>query len=122
MGSPSDRDRPRATGDAVGGRGGREPPSTRIFSVSSAERSPRRSQREGAAGSRTGVSRCIWAWKKGSGPPRRPIPRCSSRTWTSCAEALSAAGHEVRFDDEIPEVRRCYVDDPFGNRIELIEC
>ena len=33
-----------------------------------------------------------------------------------------AAGHGVRFDDEIPGVRRCYVDDPFGNRIELIEC
>jgi len=27
----------------------------------------------------------------------------------------------VRFDDEIPGARRCYVDDPFGNRIELIE-
>jgi len=37
-----------------------------------------------------------------------------------CA-SLEAAGHGVRFDDEIPGARRCYVDDPFGNRIELIE-
>lgn len=34
---------------------------------------------------------------------------------------LDAAGHPVRWDDELPGVRRCYVDDPFGNRIELIE-
>ncbi len=27
---------------------------------------------------------------------------------------------EVRWDDEIPGVVRCHVDDPFGNRIELI--
>jgi len=37
-----------------------------------------------------------------------------------CAK-LGEAGHEVRFDEELPGVRRCYVDDPFGNRIELIE-
>lgn len=35
--------------------------------------------------------------------------------------ALAVAGHGVRFDDALPGVRRCYVDDPFGNRIELIE-
>jgi len=33
---------------------------------------------------------------------------------------LASNGHQVRFDDAIPGVRRCYVDDPFGNRIELI--
>ena len=37
-----------------------------------------------------------------------------------CAE-LEAHGHQVRPDHELPEVRRSYVDDPFGNRIELIE-
>ena len=36
------------------------------------------------------------------------------------AAALAAAGHPVRWDDELPGVRRCYTDDPFGNRIELI--
>jgi catechol 2,3-dioxygenase-like lactoylglutathione lyase family enzyme len=35
--------------------------------------------------------------------------------------ALASAGHDVQFDREVPGVRRCYVDDPFGNRIELIE-
>ena len=28
---------------------------------------------------------------------------------------------DVRWSDEIPGVDRCYVDDPFGNRIELID-
>jgi len=35
--------------------------------------------------------------------------------------ALAAAGYPVKWDDEMPEVRRCFVADPFGNRIELIE-
>jgi len=37
------------------------------------------------------------------------------------AGSLDAAGHPVRFDDRVPGVRRCYVDDPFGNRIELVD-
>jgi hypothetical protein len=37
-----------------------------------------------------------------------------------CAE-LEAHGHPVRPDHDLPGVRRGYVDDPFGNRIELIE-
>jgi catechol 2,3-dioxygenase-like lactoylglutathione lyase family enzyme len=39
---------------------------------------------------------------------------------TLCAE-LEARGHPVRPDHDLPGVRRSYVDDPFGNRIELIE-
>jgi len=34
--------------------------------------------------------------------------------------ALTAAGAPVRWDDELPDVRRAYTEDPFGNRIELI--
>ena len=37
------------------------------------------------------------------------------------AEVLGGAGHPVRWDTELPEVRRCYTADPFGNRIELIQ-
>lgn len=36
------------------------------------------------------------------------------------AERLSEAGVEVHWDDAIPAVRRFYVADPWGNRIELI--
>jgi catechol 2,3-dioxygenase-like lactoylglutathione lyase family enzyme len=35
--------------------------------------------------------------------------------------ALSAAGARVVQDDSGLPIRRCYTDDPFGNRIELIE-
>ena len=34
---------------------------------------------------------------------------------------LVRAGHAVRWDDELPNVRRLHVNDPFGNRIELIQ-
>jgi len=36
------------------------------------------------------------------------------------AERLGKAGVEVRWDDAIPDVRRFYVADPWGNRVELI--
>ncbi|MDA8355093.1 MAG: glyoxalase [Actinomycetota bacterium] len=33
---------------------------------------------------------------------------------------LAAADVRVIWDHDLPGVRRCYADDPFGNRIELI--
>jgi catechol 2,3-dioxygenase-like lactoylglutathione lyase family enzyme len=36
------------------------------------------------------------------------------------AERLGEAGVEVRWDEAIPNLRRFYVADPWGNRIELI--
>jgi ubiquinone/menaquinone biosynthesis C-methylase UbiE/catechol 2,3-dioxygenase-like lactoylglutathione lyase family enzyme len=37
------------------------------------------------------------------------------------AARLTAAGVAVRWDDALPCVRRFYADDPWGNRIELVE-
>jgi hypothetical protein len=34
---------------------------------------------------------------------------------------VAAGGLDARFDDDLPGRRHCYVDDPFGNRIELID-
>jgi catechol 2,3-dioxygenase-like lactoylglutathione lyase family enzyme len=34
---------------------------------------------------------------------------------------VERTGIEARWSDEIPGTVRCHVDDPFGNRIELIE-
>lgn len=39
----------------------------------------------------------------------------------SLARALAAAGHPVRWDEELPERRRFYTEDPWGNRLELVE-
>lgn len=36
-------------------------------------------------------------------------------------DRLTAAGRPVRRDGDFPGYRRCYVDDPNGNRIELLE-
>jgi catechol 2,3-dioxygenase-like lactoylglutathione lyase family enzyme len=43
---------------------------------------------------------------------------------TAALEALAARlaqrGHEPRWDAELPGARRFYIDDPFGNRLELL--
>lgn len=36
------------------------------------------------------------------------------------AERLAAAGSTVQWDDAIPDTRRFYTADPWGNRIELV--
>jgi catechol 2,3-dioxygenase-like lactoylglutathione lyase family enzyme len=53
-------------------------------------------------------------------PAQKAHPALLVANLDSLAAALTAAGHEVRWSDELPGTSRCYVDDPFGNRIELI--
>jgi catechol 2,3-dioxygenase-like lactoylglutathione lyase family enzyme len=36
-------------------------------------------------------------------------------------DALAARLGDVRWDDDLPGVRRFYADDPFGNRLEFLE-
>jgi hypothetical protein len=36
------------------------------------------------------------------------------------AERLAAAGAKVAWDDALPEVRRFYTEDPWGNRLEVV--
>jgi catechol 2,3-dioxygenase-like lactoylglutathione lyase family enzyme len=54
-------------------------------------------------------------------PAKKAHPALVVEGLDALVSVLDTAGHGVRFDDELPGVRRCYVDDPFGNRIELIE-
>lgn len=54
-------------------------------------------------------------------PARKAHPALLVVGLDSLVSVLVTAGHGVRFDDDVPGVRRCYVDDPFGNRIELVE-
>ena len=53
-------------------------------------------------------------------PARKAHPAFRVDDLDGLVGRLADAGHDVRWDDELPDVRRCYVDDPFGNRIELI--
>ena len=47
--------------------------------------------------------------------------RCDSEAaLRSLAEALTAAGHAVRWDTRLPGVQRFFTADPWGNRLELM--
>jgi hypothetical protein len=50
-----------------------------------------------------------------------PALAVAAGTLAALAERLVAAGCEVRWDDAIPDVERFYADDPWGNRLELVE-
>jgi catechol 2,3-dioxygenase-like lactoylglutathione lyase family enzyme len=54
-------------------------------------------------------------------PARKAHPALVVDDLDALGAALVAHGFAVRPDDEMPGVRRCYVDDPFGNRIELVQ-
>jgi catechol 2,3-dioxygenase-like lactoylglutathione lyase family enzyme len=54
-------------------------------------------------------------------PALKAHPAIAVRDLDRLAQALSRAGHEPAWDDAIPEVRRFYVSDPAGNRIEFME-
>ena len=54
-------------------------------------------------------------------PARKAHPGLLVTDLDAVAAALTASGHAVRWDDGFPGHRRFYVDDPFGNRLELLQ-
>jgi catechol 2,3-dioxygenase-like lactoylglutathione lyase family enzyme len=54
-------------------------------------------------------------------PARKAHPALRVRNLAALAAHLGAAGVAVRPNPDQPEGAGCYVDDPFGNRIELID-
>ena len=46
---------------------------------------------------------------------------CDAASVRAIATRLEAAGHAVRWAQEVPGVTRFHVDDPFGNRIEITD-
>jgi catechol 2,3-dioxygenase-like lactoylglutathione lyase family enzyme len=54
----------------------------------------------------------------------RPAPRSHPAFAVADLDALvghlAAHGHRVEWDENVPGVARCYVRDPFGNRLELV--
>jgi catechol 2,3-dioxygenase-like lactoylglutathione lyase family enzyme len=54
-------------------------------------------------------------------PARKAHPGVLVDDLDGLAARLAAAGHPVRWDTLLPGHRRCYVDDPAGNRLELLE-
>lgn len=54
-------------------------------------------------------------------PARKAHPALLVDDLDALAARVEEAGGEVRWNDQIPDVRRFHTDDPFGNRIELIQ-
>lgn len=54
-------------------------------------------------------------------PARKAHPALVVEGLDELAEVVGRAGGSVRWDEDNPGVRRCYVEDPFGNRIELVD-
>jgi hypothetical protein len=52
---------------------------------------------------------------------RKAHPAIAVTDLDALARLLSEAGHEPAWDDAIPDIRRFYVQDPVGNRIEFME-
>ena len=59
--------------------------------------------------------------EEGFAPARKAHPAFAVSLYDELLRRLRAAGVEVTDDDTIPGVRRCYVADPWGNRLELVE-
>jgi catechol 2,3-dioxygenase-like lactoylglutathione lyase family enzyme len=53
-------------------------------------------------------------------PARKAHPAFAVRDYDAVRARLRAAGFDVAADNVLPGVRRCYVADPWGNRIELV--
>ena len=54
-------------------------------------------------------------------PARKAHPGLLVTDLAALIDRLAAAGHRATPDDLLPGFRRCYVDDPAGNRLELLE-
>ncbi len=54
-------------------------------------------------------------------PARKAHPALRVDDFDDLVTTLEAAGMTWRWDHDLPGIRRLYVDDPFGNRIELID-
>ncbi len=61
----------------------------------------------------------------GTDPQFRPVrkvhPAFVVNGFDALCAALTASGVAIRPDNELPGVRRCYIEDPFGNSVEIIE-
>jgi catechol 2,3-dioxygenase-like lactoylglutathione lyase family enzyme len=55
-------------------------------------------------------------------PARKAHPAFQVADYEALLERLRAAGIEPAPDESVPGLRRSFVSDPWGNRIELLDC
>ncbi|HET6178701.1 MAG TPA: VOC family protein [Candidatus Sulfotelmatobacter sp.] len=53
-------------------------------------------------------------------PAKKAHPALRCQDYDALTSRLRTAGVEIKDDVTIPDVRRCHISDPFGNRLELI--
>jgi catechol 2,3-dioxygenase-like lactoylglutathione lyase family enzyme len=53
-------------------------------------------------------------------PARKAHPAFATREYQAVRSRLRAAGVEIAEDTSLPGLHRCYVADPWGNRLELV--
>jgi catechol 2,3-dioxygenase-like lactoylglutathione lyase family enzyme len=53
-------------------------------------------------------------------PAKKAHPALRCQDYRATLERLRAAGVEINEPADIPDVQRCHIHDPFGNRIELV--
>ncbi|GAA0284447.1 VOC family protein [Rhodovulum strictum] len=70
---------------------------------------------------RRGELRIHLGAEPGFRPARKAHPALMVRKLDALAERLERAGLDLRRDGRVSGLRRIFVDDPFGNRIELVE-
>jgi catechol 2,3-dioxygenase-like lactoylglutathione lyase family enzyme len=75
----------------------------------------------GGAWFRVGAQQLHIGVEGGFSPARKAHPAFSVSGYDELLNRLRSAGVEVSDDESIPGLRRCYVADPWGNRIELVE-
>jgi catechol 2,3-dioxygenase-like lactoylglutathione lyase family enzyme len=81
---------------------------------------PEALRERGGAWFRIGAQQLHVGVEAGFAPARKAHPAFSVSDYDELLHRLASAGVEIREDDSIPGTRRCYVDDPWGNRIELL--
>jgi len=69
---------------------------------------------------RVGAQQLHVGVEAGFSPAHKAHPALSVSGYDELQTRLRAAGVVITDDDSIPRVRRCYVVDPWGNRIELV--
>jgi trans-aconitate 2-methyltransferase len=68
---------------------------------------------------RTGGCELHCGVEEGFVPARKAHPGIAVHDVDAAARRVRAAGGDVRWDDQLPGVRRFHTDDPVGNRVEL---
>lgn len=82
---------------------------------------PENLAKRGGAWFETGTLKVHLGVEANFSPARKAHPAFRVENLPALIEHLEASGVDVTTDEPLPGYDRCYVSDPFGNRIELLE-